>query len=167
MIEKKEKNMHNKLAIFFLVFLMSCNPDIQYIDYNSMDGVWHKDSVQNFNFELSTTEKTPYTSFVNLRINEDYIFNNIFLVVTIRDSINIISIDTIEHKLADKYGKFLGRKRINIVENSLLHKENIRLDNEKKYFVSIEHAMRLINKVGGLELLEGVVDVGFKIEKSK
>ena len=159
--------MYNKLAIFFLVFLMSCNPDIQYIDYNSMDGVWHKDSVQKFNFELSTIEKTAYTSFVNLRINEDYIFNNIFLVVTIKDSTNIISIDTIEHKLADKYGKFLGRKRINIIENSLLHKENISLDHEKKYFVSIEHAMRVINKVGGLELLEGVVDVGFKIEKAK
>ena len=27
--------------------------------------------------------------------------------------------------------------------------------------------MRVINKVGGLELLEGVVDVGFKIEKAK
>ena len=39
--------------------------------------------------------------------------------------------------------------------------------NEKKYYVSIEHAMRVINKVGGLELLEGVVDVGFKIEKVK
>ena len=25
----------------------------------------------------------------------------------------------------------------------------------------------VINKVGGLELLEGVVDVGFKIEKAK
>ena len=112
-------------------------------------------------------EKTTYNSFVNLRINEDYIFNNIFLIVTIKDSINIVSIDTIEHKLADKYGKFLGRKRINIVDNSLLHKENISLDNEKKYYVSIEHAMRVINKVGGLELLEGVVDVGFKIEKAK
>ena len=159
--------MRNKLVIFFSIFLMSCNPDIQYIDYNSIDRVWHKDSVQNFNFRLSTNEKTQYTSFVNLRINEDYIFNNIFLIVTIKDSVNIISIDTIEYKLADKYGKFLGRKRINIVENSLLHKENISLDNEKKYFVSVEHAMRVINKVGGLELLEGVVDVGFKIEKAK
>ena len=159
--------MHNKLAIIFSIFLMSCNLDIQYIDYNSIDGQWHKDSVQNFNFELSTTEKTIYNSFVNLRINDDYIFNNIFLIVTIKDSVNTISIDTIEHKLADKYGKFLGRKRINIVDNTLLHKENISLDNEKKYFVSIEHAMRGINKVGGLELLEGVVDVGFKIEKAK
>ena len=143
--------MHNKLAIIFSIFLMSCNLDIQYIDYNSIDGQWHKDSVQNFNFELSTTEKTTYNSFVNLRINDDYIFNNIFLIVTIKDSVNTISIDTIEHKLADKYGKFLGRKRINIVDNTLLHKENISLDNEKKYFVSIEHAMRGKNKVAGIE----------------
>ena len=42
--------MHNKLAIIFSIFLMSCNPDIQYIDYNSIDGLWHKDSVQKFNF---------------------------------------------------------------------------------------------------------------------
>ena len=159
--------MHNKLAIIFSIFLMSCTPDIQYVDYNSIDEGWHKDSIQNFNFELSTTEKTKFNSFVNLRINENYIFNNIYLIVTIKDSINIISIDTIEYKLADKYGKFLGKKRINIVDNSLLHKENISLDNEKKYFVSIEHAMRVINKVGGLELLEGVVDVGYKIEKAK
>ena len=65
--------MYNKLAIIFSIFLMSCNPDIQYIDYNSIDGLWHKDSVQKFNFEVSTTEKTAYNSFVNLRINEDYI----------------------------------------------------------------------------------------------
>ena len=159
--------MHKKLAVIFSVFLMSCNPDIQFIDYNSINGLWHKDSVQNFNFELNISEKTAYNSFINLRINEDYIFNNIFLIVTIRDSVNIVSIDTMEHKLVDKYGKFLGSKRINIVDNSLLHKENISLDSEKKYFVSIEHAMRVINKVGGLELLEGVVDVGFKIEKAK
>ena len=159
--------MHNKLAVIFSVFLMSCNPDIQFIDYNPINGLWHKDSVQNFNFELNTNKKTAYNSFINLRINEDYIFNNIFLIVTIRDSVNIVSIDTMEHKLVDKYGKFLGSKRINIVDNSLLHKENISLDNEKKYYVSIEHAMRVINKVGGLELLEGVVDVGFKIEKAK
>ena len=56
-------------------------------------------------------------------------FNNIFLIVTLRDSLNIISADTLEYKLADSYGKFLGKKRINIVENSLLHKENISLDN--------------------------------------
>ena len=42
---------------------------------------------------------------------------------------------TLEYKLADKYGNFTGNKRINIVENSLLHKENISFANNKKYFV--------------------------------
>ena len=83
------------------------------------------------------------------------------------DSSNILSIDTLEYKLADKYGNFTGNKRINIVENSLLHKENISLVNKKKYYVSIQHAMRIINKVGGIENLNGVIDVGYKVEKIK
>ena len=57
--------MHNKLAIIFSIFLMSCNLDIQYIDYNSIDGQWHNDSVQNFNIEMTTTEKTTYNSYGN------------------------------------------------------------------------------------------------------
>ena len=110
--------MHNKLAVIFAIFLMSCNPDIQYIDYNSIDGLWHKDSVQNFNFEVSTTEKTTYNSFVNLRVNEDYIFNNIFLIVTIKDSINIVSIDTIEHKQQISMENFWEERELTL---SIIH----------------------------------------------
>ena len=80
---------------------------------------------------------------------------------------NIITKDTLNFKLADKSGIFLGDKRINLIENSLLHKEKISLENNMKYYVSIEHAMRVINKVGGLEYLNGVVDVGYKVEKIK
>ena len=80
---------------------------------------------------------------------------------------NIITKDTLNFKLADKSGRFLGDKRINLIENSLLHKEKISLENNMKYYVSIEHAMRVINKVGGLEYLNGVVDVGYKVEKIK
>ena len=91
----------------------------------------------------------------------------IFLIVSLEESSNILSIDTLEYKLADKYGNFTGNKRINIVENSLLHKENISLVNKKKYLVSIQHAMRIINKVGGIENLNGVIDIGYKVEKIK
>ena len=80
---------------------------------------------------------------------------------------NIIAKDTLHFTLADKSGRFLGDKRINLFENSLLHKENISLENNIKYYVSIEHAMRVINKVGGLEYLNGIVDVGYKVVKIK
>ena len=157
--------MFPKIFLIFVFLLASCNPNIEYIQYNSVNGIWHKDSIQNFSFEIESAGSKLYKSFINLRINEKYQFNNIFLIVSIRDSLNLISKDTLEYKLADKYGNFIGKKKINIVENTLLHKENLSLDEQKKYFISIEHAMRIINKVGGLESLSGVIDVGYKVEK--
>ena len=159
--------MYYKIIPIFLFLLVSCDSNIEFIQYNSVNGVWNKDSIQNFNIELYSKQSYSYNSFVNIRINEKYSFNNIFLIVSLRDSLKTISIDTLEYKLADKYGNFTGNKRINVVENSLLHKENISLDTHKRYFISIQHAMRVINKVGGLENLDGVIDVGFKIEKTK
>jgi hypothetical protein len=80
------------------------------------------------------------------------------------DSLSVLSKDTLNFKIADKSGKFLGKKRVNIIENSLIHKEKIELEKNKKYSVSVEHAMRIINKLSGLKRLDGVVDVGYKIE---
>ncbi len=159
--------MYNKFSLIFLFLVQSCNSNAEFIQYNSVNGIWHKDSIQNFNFELDSRPNLLYNSFINLRINEKYPFNNIFLIVSLRDSLNTLSIDTLEYKLADKYGNFTGNKQINIVENSLLHKENIELDKHKRYFVSIEHVMRIINKADGLENLNGIVDVGYKLEKVK
>ena len=159
--------MYNKFSLIFLFLILSCNSNVEFIQYNSINGIWHKDSIQNFNFELDSGPNLLYNSFINLRINEKYPFNNIFLIVSLSDSLNALSIDTLEYKLADKYGNFTGNKQINIVENSLLHKENISLGQHKRYFVSIEHVMRIINKVDGLENLNGIVDVGYKLEKVK
>ena len=159
--------MYNKFSLIFLFLILSCNSNVEFIQYNSVNGIWHKDSIQNFNFELDSRPNLLYNSFINLRINEKYPFNNIFLIVSLRDSLNTLSIDTLEYKLADKYGNFTGKKQINIVENSLLHKENIELDKDKRYFVSIEHVMRIINKADGLENLNGIVDIGYKLEKVK
>ena len=159
--------MYNKFSLIFLFLTLSCNSNVEFIQYNSVNGIWHKDSIQNFNFELDSRPNILYNSFINLRINEKYPFNNIFLIASLSDSLNTLSIDTLEYKLADKYGNFTGNKQINIVENSLLHKENISLDKHKRYFVSIEHVMRIINKADGLENLNGIVDVGYKLEKVK
>ena len=156
----------NIIFSFFLIFF-SCDSNIEFINYNSVNGSWHKDSIQDFSFELNHLQDEEYKTYINLRINNDYKFSNIFLIVALSDSLNIIAKDTLHFTLADKSGRFLGDKRINLFENSLLHKENISLENNIKYYVSIEHAMRVINKVGGLEYLNGIVDVGYKVEKIK
>ena len=159
--------MRKYIIFVFLLLFFSCDSNIEFINYNSVNGSWHKDSIQDFSFELNNLQEEEYKTHINLRINNDYKFSNIFLIVVLSDSLNIITKDTLNFKLADKSGRFLGDKRINLIENSLLHKEKISLENNMKYYVSIEHAMRVINKVGGLEYLNGVVDVGYKVEKIK
>ena len=159
--------MRKHIIFAFLLLFFSCDSNIEFINYNSVNGSWHKDSIQDFSFELNHLQEEEYKTYINLRINNDYKFSNIFFIVVLSDSLNIITKDTLNFKLADKSGRFLGDKRINLIENSLLHKEKISLENNMKYYVSIEHAMRVINKVGGLEYLNGVVDVGYKVEKIK
>ena len=154
--------MRFKILLITSFFVFSCESNIEYIQYNSIENQWDKDSIQNFVFELADTKK--YNTYINLRINNDYPFSNIFLITTLMDSLSVLSKDTLNFKIADKSGKFLGKKRVNIIENSLIHKEKIELEKNKKYSVSVEHAMRIINKVSGLKSLDGVVDVGYKIE---
>ena len=154
--------MRFKILLITSFFVFACESNIEYIQYNSIENQWDKDSIQNFVFELADTKK--YNTYINLRINKDYPFSNIFLITTLMDSLSVLSKDTLNFKIADKSGKFLGKKRVNIIENSLIHKERIELEKNKKYSVSVEHAMRIINKVSGLKRLDGVVDVGYKIE---
>lgn len=154
--------MRFKTLLITSFFIFSCESNIEYIQYNSIQNQWDKDSIQNFVFELADTKK--YNTYINLRINKDYPFSNIFLITTLMDSLSVLSKDTLNFKIADKSGKFLGKKRVNIIENSLIHKEKIELEKNKKYSVSVEHAMRVINKVSGLKSLDGVVDVGYKIK---
>ena len=162
MIKRKKEIMRFKILLITSFFVFSCESNIEYIQYNSIENQWDKDSIQNFVFELADTKK--YNTYINLRINKDYPFSNIFLITTLMDSLSVLSKDTLNFKIADKSGKFLGKKRVNIIENSLIHKERIELEKNKKYSVSVEHAMRIINKVSGLKRLDGVVDVGYKIE---
>ena len=155
--------MKFKIFIIFSLAIFSCESNVEFLKYNSVNGVWHKDSLQQFSFELNETNE--YNTFVNLRINEEYKFRNVFLIITLKDSLKMLLRDTLQFELADKSGKFIGKKRINLVDNNLLHKKQLKLEGNKKYFLSVEHAMRVINKVGGLENLQGVTDIGYKIEK--
>ncbi len=157
--------MNYKLLFLSIILLCSCKYDIEYINYNKVKDKWHMDSIQKFEFRLNNVDSTIYNSFINLRISNDYEFNNIFLITKLSDSLQLIYKDTLEYKLADKFGKFMGSRNINITEISLLHKENIHFENNKYYNLTIEHAMRGINKVKGIENLKGIIDIGYKIKK--
>ena len=146
--------------------IVSCESNPLYIKYNSLNGGWLKDSVQHFSFPNG--DKSILTnSYLMLRVNQKYRYNNIFVIIAVTNSNGIISRDTIEYKVTDNFGKFIGSKMINIYELSLLHKKGIQLMPKENYFINVEHAMRNTDETVGVERLEGVLDVGYKLEKER
>ena len=158
--------MRDVLIYLMFICIVSCEPNPIFIKYNSIKGAWQKDSIQNFSFQ--NEDKLIYTnSYLTLRLNQKYRYNNIFVIITVSNSSETISRDTIEYEVADNFGKLIGSKMININELNLLHKIDFQLMPKENYFINIEHAMRNVNETIGVEKLEGVLDVGYKFEKVK
>ncbi len=152
--------------IIIVIIFSSCRNEILFNQYNSMPMAWHKDSVVKFNFQIKDSF-TRYNTYIKVRFNDEYMFNNIYVIATLENAQGLLLIDTLEYPMALNEGELIGRKFINIVENKLLHKENFTLVKDVEYKFSIKHAMRLINKTEGLESLEGILDIGYSVEKAK
>ena len=73
--------------------------------------------------------------------------------------------DTLEYRMADPTGKFLGTGLTDVKENKLWYKEGVIFNEEGTYDVKIQQAMRENGKVNGVIDLEGITDVGFRVEK--
>jgi len=148
--------------ILLIVFsFFSCDQDMVFDNYKTIPNQWHKDSLIMFEFELKSN---LYNSFINVRTDQSYKFNNLFLIITVQDSLKIIMKDTLEYKMADSNGKLLGRKVLNTFQNKLIHKENTKFESGK-YLISIQHVMRKINQISGLKLLDGIINIGYRIEE--
>ena len=153
------------LIIVMIVF-SSCRNEALFNQYNSLPMAWHKDSTIKFNFQIKDTS-ARYNTYIKVRLNDKYMFNNIFVITALENAEGLLLIDTLEYPMASNEGELIGRKFINIVENKLLHKENFVLVKDVEYKLSIKHAMRLINIEEGLESLEGILDIGYSVEKRK
>ena len=77
-----------------------------------------------------------------------------------------IIVDTLQYEMADVTGKFLGTGISDVKENKLFYKENVQFPASGNYVFKISQAMRKSAEVKGIELLEGITDVGFRIEKN-
>ena len=151
------------LIVLITFSFLSCSQDEIFDNYKTIPNQWDKDSLIVFEFDLKSSS---YNTFINVRTEQSYRFNNLFLIVTVHDSTKIIMKDTLEYKMANSNGKLLGKKFLNTYENKLVHKESAKFENGK-YLVTIQHAMRKINKVSGLKLLDGIINIGYRIEKEK
>ena len=166
--EEKPPVKMRKLFVIIIVSLitLSCNDSTVFDIYKPISKTqWHKDSIISFDFNPIDTISTN-SIYINLRNNNDYQYSNLFLIVGIDFPNNFSVIDTLEYEMADVEGKFLGSGFTDLKENKLEYKSNVVFPSTGTYTISVQHAMRKSGDIEGISLLQGITDVGLRIEKN-
>jgi gliding motility-associated lipoprotein GldH len=161
--------MQNRVSWFFVTLLLgviSCDSNRMFDEYKSVPNQWNKDSIIEFNITPSDSI-TPYNLFVNIRNTSDYKYNNLFLIVEMNFPNGKVVNDTLEYLMTKPNGAFLGTGFSDVKENKLWYKEGVVFSEIGEYKVKIQHAMRENGDIKGVENLEGITDVGFRIEQTQ
>lgn len=159
--------MNKALIILLVCFLIvSCqrNERLVYSNYQETESQWHKDSVKRFSFTPQDT-LVGYNLIVYLRNDQTYPFTNLHLITKMEFPSGQIISDTLEYEMAHPDGRLLGQGN-NLKESRLLFKENVKFFEAGEYHFSIQHLMRKAEDVNGLELLDGVYNIGLEIERN-
>ena len=157
--------MYKIVAAFFVIVLfISCDSNTVFSESRSLSGDWNKNETISFSIpQLDSLER--YNVFVNLRNTNDYHFNNIFLIVSMDFPHGKTITDTLEYKMANPDGTWLGSGIGNIKENKLWFKEKVSFLEKGNYKLRINHAVRNNGNVEGVTNLEGITDIGYSIEE--
>lgn len=155
----------NLLFLIMVFVLFSCDEKRVFDEYQSVNNAWEKS--KKINFELPALDvNKPFNLFVNLRDNNSYPYNNIFLIVSMEQPNRKILVDTLEYQMANPDGTLMGQGFSDIKESKLVYKENFKFSQKGKYKVSIQQAVRQIGKTEGIVKLPGITEVGFRIESA-
>jgi gliding motility-associated lipoprotein GldH len=144
----------------------SCDSKSVFDEYQSVsENIWNLK--ESFQFEFSIMDTLSKNNlFINLRNNKEYQYSNLYLITALNFPDGKIIVDTLQYEMADVTGKFLGTGISDVKENKLFYKENVQFPASGNYVFKISQAMRKSAEVKGIELLEGITDVGFRIEKN-
>ena len=152
----------NSCILFAVVLLFLASDKKRVFDeYKTVGSGWNKDSIVSFDLPALDSTK-QYNLFVNLRANDDYKFNNIFLIVAMEQKNGFTKVDTLEYQMANPDGTLLGNGFTDLKESKLFYKEKVRFKGQFKVY--IKQALRENGKVPGVSVLDGITDVGFRIE---
>ncbi|MFZ4672018.1 MAG: gliding motility lipoprotein GldH [Flavobacterium sp.] len=154
----------NSIIFIFLLFLVtSCDKKRVFDDYKSVGKNWNKDSIVTFDLPKLDPKKA-YNLYVNVRDNDEYPFNNLFLIVSLEQPNRKVQVDTLEYQMTNPDGTLLGEGFSDIKENKLFYKDKVSFTQKGLYKIHIKHAVRQTGKIEGVDTLPGITDVGFRIE---
>ena len=148
------------------IVLSSCDSNQVFDEYKTVPNQWNKDSIISFNITPPDSTKA-YNLFVNIRNTSAYKYRNLFLIVDMNFPNGKVIKDTLEYEMAKPNGELLGTGFADVKENKLWYKESVIFKETGEYKVNMGPAMRKYGDVEGIDELEGVTDIGFRIELQK
>ncbi|MDO5105681.1 gliding motility lipoprotein GldH [Capnocytophaga sp.] len=148
--------------LLVFIFFASCSTNVEYTEYVSISDGWNKSQPVVFQFEQDSLAQK--NMFIMLRNNEAYPFSNLFVITRLEQPDNKVIIDTLQYEMATPDGTWLGYGYSAVKESKLWYKEKFSFPAKGKYTLRIEQAMRKIGENEGIEQLEGITEVGLRIE---
>ena len=143
------------LLLFVCSLLFSCSENALYFQYQVIqDTAWEKSKVYYFTFFVEDTT-TAYTVLLDIRNNNRYPYQNLWLFSNEEPPIGPLVRDTIECLLADEFGKWYGHG-ISLYESTFPIRENYRFPCPGQYTFSFRQGMRD-------SILPGIQEIGICI----
>lgn len=153
------KVIKNSSLLFCIgFFLLSCKYDVLYDQYQIIENtVWSKDKEYYFTFMVEDID-VPYDITLEIRNNNQYPYQNLWLFCGEERPVGPLKRDTIECMLADDYGKWYGQG-ISLFQLSIPLRRNYRFSHKGQYTFSFNQGMRD-------DHLKGIQELGLKVAKS-
>ncbi len=160
--------MYKQVALLILwgILLTSCHQNTTFDRYTAVPNGWPKKQTIRYQFNITDTIQN-FDLFLNIRTTESYPFSNLFLIVNMHYPDGQIQKDTLEFLMANPDGTMLGHGYTTTKEHKLWyrgHRKPFIFPQTGPYEITIAHANRELGQIDGVELLNGVIDVGFSIE---
>jgi len=159
----------HKLVVFFLLYIsiIACDENRVFDTYVTLETEgWGKEDLVSFQFDMMDSLGN-YDLFIQVRNTNEFEYSNLYLITELQYPSGFHVVDTLEYKMTDSYGRWLGTGFTDIKENKLFYKENFIFLETGTYGVNIQQAMRKRNELDGVQNLKGVSDIGFRVEKTE
>lgn len=148
------------MAVIIAVLMIGCDANRVFDQYKQINnGNWNKDSLVVFSVPVTDTVQN-YNMNINVRNDVNYNFCNLWLFVKIAQPDGVFVRDTFEIVLAGSSGEWIGKGFGGLKKREVVYRRNIYFPRSGNYEISLQQGMR------GKDL-EGIIDVGIRIEKAQ
>lgn len=154
------------ICCIFFITVSACDKKSIFDKYTSVNSRWDIDRAVLYDFKIADTTQR-FNLFIKLRTSNNYKFSNLFLTVDLKYPNGKVMKDTLEYKMANADGTMLGDGNIFIKEHKLWfkgHQDAFRFSEIGAYSIAIKHAVRELGNPQGVKFLDGIEDVGLRIE---